>query len=135
MSSRDLVAIVALMPVLITGTVSLTYLFVRGHDRYPEQLIGFLFTCLLGWTLIAGWNPGRRLAILLNGSAGLMCIVIYDYTFLPIYNVGMIVMGVIYSACAIILLSPHATAHFQQPEPPPEQLPTKVITHIDQLMP
>ena len=86
----------------------------HGFGRFGPTAVRFLLTCLLSWSLIAGWRLGRWIAISLLVVGAVISLTIGVF-FVHLYpaNLAVLVLGMIHLACAIGLLTPLAGAHFQ----------------------
>jgi hypothetical protein len=117
MTPQKLVTLIARIIVFCSAIVILSYVVLAGFDRIVPQCIRFGLTCLLARSLIRGWTPGRWITILLLGLGGFMSIVGSIELLTPSGGgLGLLILGVVYSACVIGLLTPTASMHFSKKE-------------------
>lgn len=114
MAPKTFVSIIAAIIVICSATVITMYVTNVGTGKLVPQSIRFVLTCLLAFSLIRGWFPGRWITVALMGLAGIGSI-IGGITILQQRSAGvfMLGLGLVYTACVIGLLTPIAGAHFK----------------------
>ena len=113
MTPKRFVTIIAAAMVLCSITVIVTYNFSIGHHKLPVQAIRLVLTCLLAVSLIRGWTPGRWIAVILFGLAGVGSLLGgLGVIARSLNGIWLLAIGAIYSACIVGLLTPLAGKHF-----------------------
>jgi len=84
-----------------------------GGMVVPQQLVRFGLTCLLAYSLIRGWRPGRWIAVVLCGLAGVFGL-FAGVSLMQGSSLALIlfVMGMVYILCGVVLLCGKAAIHF-----------------------
>ncbi|MGJ8675980.1 MAG: hypothetical protein ACSHX0_00540 [Akkermansiaceae bacterium] len=101
----------------------MTYILQIGLEKIVPQSVRFILTCLLAYSLVKGWVPGRWITVVLMGLAGIGSI-LGGVGLMTQSGSGLIliILGVVYVACVVGLLTPSAAKHFKkQTEPEIEQ--------------
>lgn len=113
MTPKSLVTTIAVVIVACSALVIGMFVTTIGLHKIVAQSVRFVLTCLLSYSLIMGWRPGRWIAIVLMGSAGIGAVLggIGLLTGIPPDHL-LLALGSVYLACAIGLLTPTAKAHF-----------------------
>jgi hypothetical protein len=114
MTPKRFVTIIAAGLVLCSIAVIVTYNISVGPHKLLVQAIRFVLTCLLSVSLIRGWKPGRWIAVVLFGLAGLGSLLGgLGVVTRSLNGVWLLAVGVIYGACVAGLLTPLAGQHFR----------------------
>jgi hypothetical protein len=113
MTPKRLVTVIAAVIVVCSATVIGIYVANVGLAKIVPQGIRFVLTCLLCFSLIKGWNPGRWITVVLIGLAGIGSILggIGLMTRSP-FGILLLALGLVYVGCVVGLLTPTAKAHF-----------------------
>ena len=115
MTPKKLVTIIAGTIVLCSAVVITTYIFQVGFQKIIPQSVRFVLTCLLAHSLVKAWTPGRWITIVLMGLAGVGSIIGGVSMLTKSASAFMlIVLGVVYTACVVGLLTPLAARHFSK---------------------
>lgn len=113
MTPKRLVSIIAVVIVLCSATVLVIDVTQIGFAKIVRQGIRFGLTCLLAYSLIKGWNPGRWITIVLMGLAAILSILSgIGVMAESISGIGLLILGLVYGACVVGLLTPFAKTHF-----------------------
>lgn len=115
MSPRTFVALIASVLILTSATVIATYIAKFGFAQIGPQSVRFALTCALGTSLIRGWVPGRWIAVVLLCLAGIGAILLGAK--LQIAGnpaTTLLALAAVYLACALGLLTPLASRHFNK---------------------
>ena len=127
MTPKRLVTIISGSILACSLGVILSYNLTVGPHKLPAQGIRFLVTCLLCWSLVRGWNPGRWITAILMGLAGVGSLLGgLGVIARSVNGIWLIAVGMLYCLCVAGLFSPLATRHFQaEPAAPPNGGPAE----------
>jgi hypothetical protein len=115
MTPRKLVSLIAGTIVLCSVVVILLYVMQIGFAKIVPQAVRFGLTCLLAYSLVTGWTPGRWITVALMGLAGVGSVVGGVGLILRTSSgFGLVILGLIYLACVVGLLTPMAAKHFSK---------------------
>jgi hypothetical protein len=113
MTPKKLVSIIAAITVLCSATVIMSHVIQFGFGKLFQHSIRFGLTCLLAYSLINGWNAGRRIAILLMSIGGIVGVWVgINMVGKTAVAFGMLALGVIHIACVAVLLTPKVAEYF-----------------------
>jgi len=114
MTPKRFVTIIAAALVLCSVAVIVSYNISVGPHKLLVQAIRFGLTCFLSVSLIRGWKPGRWIAVILFGLAGLGSLLGgLGLITRSLNGIWLLAFGVIYGACVAGLLTPIAGQHFR----------------------
>lgn len=113
MTPQFLVALVAVCMITSTVIVVTAYVRTQGTDKLPSQAIRFLMTLLLASLLFFGWPPARWITIVLLGISAVVSIPVgIRLRRISKSGTGLTVLGLVYAACVVALLTSTAEEHF-----------------------
>jgi len=111
MTPKGFVSIIAGVLVFCDATVSALYISEIGFAKITSQGIRFFLTCLLAYSLIKGWNPGRWITIVLLGLGAILSILnVFGSMTQPV----VLALFLVYVVCIAGLLTPDARRHFNR---------------------
>jgi hypothetical protein len=114
MTPKRLVVIIAAVILACSIAVIVTYNVQVGPDKLVVQSIRFVLTCLLCLSLVRGWNPGRWIAVVLIGLAGIGSLLGgLGLIARSLNGIWLLAVGLLYSASVAGLLTPLAGQHFR----------------------
>ncbi len=114
MTPKRLVTIIAGLILACSIAVIVTYNLTVGPHKLPFQVIRFALTCLLCWSLIRGWNPGRWITAILMGLAGVGSLLGgLGLIGRSVNGISLMAVGLLYCVCVAGLFTPLAARHFR----------------------
>ena len=113
MTPKALVITIAAILVVCSASVIAIYISRLGFGKIGPQSVRFALTCALSISLVRGWVPGRWITIILTGVGGIGSLIGgINLMTAGQPGLGLVVLGSIYTACIVALLTPFAGRHF-----------------------